>query len=242
MSLFRLITDEFDHYADKLAVARIDLVSSVLKMVQPTGFWGDELSSERIFLTFDDGPSPHTTPALLELLAQTGTKATFFLIGQEAEKYPDLVQAIHDGGHAIGNHSYSHKYLPALGVKDIEQEVGRTSKIIEDITGAPPDVFRPPYGMMDARVASCLTERRLSAIYWTSAPEDWSVPGASRVIRRVNLKLKGGGIIVLHEGKELARQTLQAAEQIVYSCHNRNLVLHKVESCLTLDRLRITDS
>ncbi|MBY0551842.1 MAG: polysaccharide deacetylase family protein [Candidatus Obscuribacterales bacterium] len=241
MSLFRLIANEFDHYADKLAVARIDLVSSVLRKVQPPGFWGEH-SSERIFLTFDDGPSPHTTPALLEMLEETGTKATFFLIGQEAERYPQLVESIAQAGHSIGNHSYSHKYLPALGIREIEKQIIRTNTIVQEITGSAPEVFRPPYGMMDARVASCLGEQRLSAIYWTSAPEDWAVPGAHRVTRRVNFKLKGGGIVVLHEGKELGKQTILAAKQIIYACRDKNFELHKVESCLTSESRRITDS
>lgn len=241
MSLLRLITNEFDTYADKLAVARIDAVSSLLRRVQPAGFWGEH-SSQRIFLTFDDGPSPETTQALLEMLEETGTKATFFVIGKEAEKYPELVEAIAKGGHSIGNHSYSHKYLPAQSTREIEQQVIRTNTIVREITGSQPDVFRPPYGMMDARVASCLGEQKLSAVYWTSAPEDWAVPGAHRVTRRVNFKLKGGGIIVLHEGKQLGKQTIQAAKQIIYSCRDKNFELHRVESCLTSESLRITDS
>mgnify|MGYP003384617200 CR=1 FL=1 len=241
MRLLKQLTEQIDTYADRLSVARIDAVSSLLRAIQPSGFWGEAAGSS-VFLTFDDGPSPHTTPALLEMLGEAGTKASFFLIGQEAAKYPELVKAIHKGGHAIGNHSYSHRYLPALRTRDIEFQISHTNEIISSITGVAPELFRAPFGMMDARAASCLNEHKLAPVYWTSAPEDWSIPGAERVLRRVDWKLKAGGIIVLHEGKGLGLQTVQAAKQIIYSCRDKNLVLDRVELCLTLDRQRTTAS
>ncbi len=241
MKLINKVVEDVDALTDLLSVVRIDLVTSFLQVVQPPGFWGDS-SLPHLFLTFDDGPSPHTTPALLEILAETDTKATFFLIGKEAEKFPDLVKEIHQAGHAIGNHSHTHEYLPRLSSSEIEYQVVKANQVLGDIIGERVELFRPPFGMMDGRVASCLKKHNLSAVYWTSAPEDWAIPGAARVIRRVQWKLKRGGIIVLHEGKELAKQTLEAAKQIIYSCRHQHLELDKVELCLTSNRRRIMDS
>ncbi len=228
-----------DAYWDCLSAARMEWLSHFSRTILPRGFWGDthkhnsayhpEVSTSRAYLTFDDGPSPHTTPYLLEMLEKAGVKATFFLIGQEAEKYPELVEAIYKGGHSIGNHSYSHSFMPTLSKKKLEHEVEQVNAIIEEITGERPKIFRPPYGMMDYRAADVLTEREMHPVYWTQAPEDWDIPGAHRVIRRVLLKLKPGSLIVLHEGKSLKEQTLAAANEIIYRCKSSELILDRVQ-------------
>lgn len=241
MKLIAKAAEDLDVLTDVISVVRVDIATAFLRMMHPPGFWGDN-SPSRMFLTFDDGPSPHTTEPLLELLAETNTRATFFLIGQEAQKYPELVRAIHEAGHTIGNHSHTHEYLPTLSTRQIDYQLSRANAAIGDIIGEAPQLFRAPYGMMDERVAKALVRHNLFPVYWTAAPEDWAIPGAARVIRRVNWKLKPGGIIVLHEGKELASQTIPAAKQIIYSCRHRHLELDRVESCLTSNPQRIMNS
>ncbi|MBX9691396.1 MAG: polysaccharide deacetylase family protein, partial [Cyanobacteria bacterium] len=158
-----------------------------------------------------------------------GVKGGFFLIGKEAERYPELVEQIHKAGHSIGNHSYKHLFMPSLQSRELEREVQRTNEIIEDITGEQPTIFRPPYGLMCHRTAQVLTDRSMHPVYWTQAPEDWSVPGAHRVIRRVLMRLKPGSLIVLHEGPSLKSQTLSAAKEIIYRCKSEQLILEKVQ-------------
>ncbi|MBY0357804.1 MAG: polysaccharide deacetylase family protein [Candidatus Obscuribacterales bacterium] len=230
----------FDEYADQIAVKRLNLLTQVAKQFLPAGYWEASLNKQfgtqtkPVHLTFDDGPHPETTPYLLELLEKENIKATFFLIGKQAEKHPELVSQIDKAGHKLGNHSYSHKFLPYLSNKKIEQEIDQASHCILEATGSAPLLFRPPYGLMDKRTAARLAERNLQPIYWSSAPEDWSLPGAERVIRRVCLDLRPGSLIVLHEGKNLAEQTLLAAKEIIYMCKTRNLQLTRVEpTCLT---------
>lgn len=236
--LTRLLA-QADACIDLFSVEKIDFITRMSRNVLPAGFWGDghalnsvnhpELCNSRAYLTFDDGPSPHTTPYLLEMLEEQGIQATFFLIGKEAERYPDLVKAIADAGHTIGNHSYSHLFLPGLSTKMIEREIERTNKEITEIIGEQPKIFRPPFGVMDGRAASALTERAMHPVYWSQAPEDWALPGAQRVVRRVLMKLAPGALIVLHEGKFLKQQTLLAAKEIIYRCKSSNLSLAKVE-------------
>ncbi|MBX9687565.1 MAG: polysaccharide deacetylase family protein [Candidatus Obscuribacterales bacterium] len=228
-----------DAYLDWFSVQKMDFAGKLLQHILPGGFWGDgheqnhcnhpEFSDCRIYLTFDDGPSPATTPWLLELLEKESVKASFFLIGREAEKYPDLVEAIQKGGHSIGNHSYSHRFMPALKLAQIEKEIESTNRIITD-SGAPtPTIFRPPYGLMDRRAKEVLKEHSMSAVYWSQAPEDWCSPGPARVVRRVLLGLKVGGLIVLHEGEGLKEQTFAAAKELIYKCKSAKLSLEKVE-------------
>ncbi|EKD82177.1 MAG: chitin deacetylase, partial [uncultured bacterium] len=102
--------------------------------------------TRKIVLTFDDGPHPRTTPKVLEILRQRNIKAIFFVLGLQAAKYPALVKQIHDEGHLIGNHSYSHKNLAQLSEEGLRGELNRTSRLIESITGSKPAYLRPPYG------------------------------------------------------------------------------------------------
>jgi peptidoglycan-N-acetylglucosamine deacetylase len=182
-----------------------------------------------LYLTFDDGPDPRTTPYLLELLEESGVSATFFLIGENVERYPELVQQIYDRGHLVANHTYSHSWMPTLRVNQIEREINITNQRIEEVTGVKPHLFRPPYGIMDKRAGDCLREQGMTPVYWGSAPEDWSVPGTQRVIRRVMAKVSDGTVIVLHEGKFLGKQTIQAAKEIIYRCKHMGYELAKVE-------------
>ncbi len=224
---------------DWISVHKMDFMTRLSRHILPAGFWGDgrhkngiehpDKSESRIYLTFDDGPSPHTTPYLLEMLEEEGIHASFFLIGKEAEKHPELVEAIYRGGHSIGNHSYGHHFMPGLASRKLEHEIENTNRIIEELSGERPKIFRPPFGLMDQRAAQLLLEREMHTVYWSEAPEDWSIPGAHRVVRRVLMRLRPGSLIVLHEGKELKEQTLRAAKEIIYKCKSSEFSLNKVE-------------
>lgn len=228
-----------DACIDWVSVHKMELLTAFSRFLLPRGFWGDghsvnsidhpEPSDSRVYLTFDDGPSPHTTPWLLEMLEEEGVKASFFLIGKEAERHPELVDAIYKAGHSIGNHSYSHVFMPYLKHKNIENEVARANHIIEEITSEQPKIFRPPFGLMCHRTAQVLLDRSMHPVYWSQAPEDWSIPGANRVIRRVLMKLHPGSLIVLHEGSVLREQTIAAAKEIIYKCKSSQFILDKVQ-------------
>jgi len=203
----------------------MDRITALARKNLPDGFWGDQALPEggykQVYLTFDDGPDPHTTPWLLELLEEAGVKATFFLIGSHVARHEHLVEKIHRGGHTIGNHSFNHYLMPVLTVAAAESEIDRTNRLISDITGSAPKIFRPPYGVIDQRGADCLRERDMKPVYWGAVPEDWSAPGADRVVNRVLKRLSPGTLVVLHEHRLLRNQTLQAAKQII--CKGKEL-------------------
>lgn len=236
-SFLKSMLSGVDELSDLVSVTKIDLLTRLGKQILPEGYWGGagedepENSAQEpvVYLTFDDGPDPRTTPYLLELLEEEGIKATFFLIGCQVSRHPDLVAQIAGKGHILGNHSYNHCFMPLLPGRDLEKEIALTNDRIEEISGSAPVLFRPPFGLMDNRAADCLKERGMKAVYWGPAPEDWSSPGSHRVIRRVMWRVQHGSLIVLHEGRLLGNQTRTAAKEIIYRCKNLGYRLEKVE-------------
>lgn len=226
----KTILNGVDELFCRLSNTKIDLITELGKRMLPAGFWGraSEAECPHVMLTFDDGPHPATTPLLLELLEEFGVRASFFLIGSNCRKYPELVSAIHEAGHIIGNHTYNHLPLTFLSTAQIEKEIVRTNEVIEECTGEAPHIFRPPFGIMDYRAGKCLQKLDMTPVYWGSAPEDWNIPGADRVIRRVMWKIADGTLIVLHEGAMLAGQTIPAAKEILYRCQTLGYEFSKV--------------
>lgn len=211
--------------ADEIHMLRMDCLTLLGKSVLPSGIWhrgsSKKASDKRLLLTFDDGPCPNTTPRLLELLESENIKASFFLLGSQAAKHPEIVKQIADAGHLIGNHTYNHHFLPSLSVKQIEEEIALTNLRIAEAAGFEPKLFRPPFGLIDKRGADCLKEREMTPVYWGAVAEDWMPIGAHRVTARLMRRLSDGNLLVLHEGKAIARQTLEATKQIIRRGHER---------------------
>jgi len=166
-------------------------------------------------LTYDDGPNPLTTPGLVKLLDEEGIKATFFFIGQNIEKYPELVELVFKSGHTVANHSYSHPFMPGLSRARMAAEIDKTNALIEAITGHKTHLFRPPYGIIDGRGAKLLEERRMSPVYWGAVTEDWRNIGADAVVKHIMKRLPTAQLIVMHEGHDIADQCLSATGTII---------------------------
>lgn len=178
-------------------------------------------SQKVVALTFDDGPYPPYTQQILTVLAETGTPATFFLIGQNAARHPELVKQIAAAGHQIGNHTYSHKDLLKLGRAQIAAEVDQTQQVIAAITGQAPEVVRPPHGFRDAVVMDVMAERKLRVVEWSVLCRDWTNPGVDVISEQTVGKVKNGSIILLHDGDGVASnasraQTAEATRRIIY--------------------------
>lgn len=106
----------------------------------------DVYDSKQVAITFDDGPHPIYTPQLLEGLRKRGVKATFFVIGENAEQYPDIIRQMQEDGHLIGNHTMHHVAINKMSMEEAEMEVGAANDVITEITGERPEYLRPPYG------------------------------------------------------------------------------------------------
>lgn len=177
-------------------------------------------------LTFDDGPSEGSL-RLIEYLAEEGIRATFFQCGQNVERHSGIARAIRDAGHEIGNHTYSHARLfPRIGRRFywptaalMAREVARAQNIIESETGVTPRLFRAPYGLRWWGLDAAQKQFDLLGVMWTVIGHDWEWP-ADRVARRVFRKAGPGGIVCLHDGRDIqpspdVSEMLKAVRQIV---------------------------
>lgn len=153
-----------------------------------------------VALTYDDGPNPPYTEALLELLSQHGVSVTFFLKGRNVEAYPQTVQAILQAGHEIGNHSYSHRPMFSFSQASMQQEVARTSAAIAQVTGSAPALFRPPYGGQGPGLKRALAELGLPSILFGPVGMDWQVTDPQRIADNVLKDVEPGAIVLLHDG------------------------------------------
>jgi peptidoglycan/xylan/chitin deacetylase (PgdA/CDA1 family) len=167
------------------------------------------LASPGVAPTFDDGPDPERTPALLDVLARAGAKATFFLVGKCAAAHPDLVRRIAGEGHAIGNHTFTHAWLPGLSARRIEAELARCQDVLADVTGARPRLVRPPYGQRDFRFYRIARRLGLTPVLWSLDSRDWTGASSETILRRAR-RAGPGDVVLLHDGDPRARGTLAA--------------------------------
>ena len=153
-----------------------------------------------VAMTFDDGPHPRNTPVLLDMLRERGIRATFYVIGRNVERYPQLVIRMRDEGHEVGNHTWTHPFLTKHGDARVIQELDRTTAAIYKATGKVPVTMRPPYGAMNARQRLMVHERRnMPTILWSVDPQDWRKPGAAVVADRILSQTRPGGIVLSHD-------------------------------------------
>jgi len=163
----------------------------------------------QIALTFDDGPNDPYTFELLDLLAKYEAKATFFLIGKYARQRPDIARAIHQGGHAIGNHTYSHPNLIFVPVARLRQELNDCHKALQDAIGSHAPLFRPPFGGRRPAVLRTARSLGLTPVMWSVTAYDWSAKSTEMIVNKVDSQLekrkdRQGEIILLHDGGHLA--------------------------------------
>jgi len=153
-----------------------------------------------VALTYDDGPNPPHTQALLALLAQHGVRATFFLKGRNVEAFPDEVRAIAAAGHEIGNHSYDHRPMLSWSPSAMRDEVARTNRLIGRVLGYAPDLFRPPYGVQGPGLAMALDDLGMTSILMNTHGDDWELTEPADIASRVLDGIGPGGIVLLHDG------------------------------------------
>ncbi|MDQ2868101.1 MAG: polysaccharide deacetylase family protein [Verrucomicrobiota bacterium] len=153
-----------------------------------------------IAMTFDDGPSEKLTPRLLDLLAQHHIKATFFVIGENAARYPDILKRAVREGHEIGNHSWSHPNLARMSEDAVRSQIKRTEDAIVSATGIRPTLLRPPYGSLTAHEKHFIhDELGYEIILWDVDPLDWKRPGPSVVTSRILHETRPGSIVLSHD-------------------------------------------
>lgn len=169
------------------------------------------LSAKQVALTFDDGPHPTNTIEILQLLDTYDAKATFFMLGNRVEFYPELTKKIAEKGHELGNHTWSHKSLPALGREEIVKEIETTNEAIRKATGERPTAFRPPYGALNDQLRDAID---MDPTLWTIDTLDWKSHDPHQVLSIVEENVTDGSVILMHDIHE---STVAAVELILKS-------------------------
>lgn len=162
-------------------------------------------SHRSVALTFDDGPHPEITPAVLDLLSQAGARASFFLIGVRAQRYPDLVREIVRRGHRVENHTYEHPlHFALLGPRAQADQIDRAQELLSELAGTPPAFLRAPAGLRNLWLDRLLFQRGLRLASWTRRGFDTADRNVARVGRRLLRHLNVGDILLLHDGHAAA--------------------------------------
>lgn len=192
----------------------------------PTGQWygktftGIRHGSRQIALTYDDGPNEAYTRRLLDVLAKHSAPATFFLIGKYVQRCPQPAREIAAAGHTIGNHTFSHPLLIFKSAAEIRRELVECRKAIEDAVGAHSNLFRPPFGGRRPAVLRIARELGLRPVMWNITGYDWDAPPAEQIEDKVAKCVRGGDVILLHDGghKQMGAdrsQTIIASDRIL---------------------------
>ncbi len=183
-------------------------------------FIGLAPGSRRLALTYDDGPNDAHTMQLLEVLERHRAKATFFMIGRFVRQKPEIARATAAAGHAIGNHTFTHPNLIFSSPARLESELADCEAALKDVVGEHAAIFRPPFGGRRPGVLRAARARGLTPILWNVTCYDWEPTTPERIEERVRKQMRGGDVILLHDGSHQAMggdraATVAATERIL---------------------------
>ncbi len=189
-----------------------------------------------IALTFDDGPTPGYTDKILKILKKYDVKATFFVIGSKAQKYPNLVRREANYGHEIANHTYTHPKISKLSFKAYKTEMKKTQNVVKKITGSTPVLMRPPYGDLNENAIRYTQKLGFKMILWSwdQDTRDWSHPGVNAIVKKVLNNTSCGDIVLFHDSSTTMGQTATALETIIPELKRRGYSFVTVSELIKL--------
>ena len=213
----------------------------------PTGQWygrtiaSGARGSKQIALTYDDGPNDPHTLKLLEVLARHGVRATFFMIGRYLQQRPDIARAVAQAGHVIGNHTFTHPLLIFKSAEQTRAEIIDCRRALEDAIGAHSNLFRPPFGGRRPATLRIARELGLETVMWNVTGYDWNAPPAAVIERKVARQMRGGDIILLHDGGHRSlgadrTQTVLATDNLIRRYKNEGYEFVTVQEMLASKR------
>ncbi len=208
------------------AISVAAAVTAGYQSMAPTGQWygktftGLARGSRQIALTYDDGPNDPHTLRLLEVLAKHNVSATFFLIGRYIQQRPDIVREIVRAGHVVGNHTFTHPLLTFGTETEIKNQLSECRAALQDAIGEHSNLFRPPFGGRRPAVIRIAKELGLQPVMWNVTGYDWNAPPAAVIEQKVTRQIRGGDVILLHDGghKQMGAdrsQTVIATDRLI---------------------------
>ncbi|WP_408955977.1 polysaccharide deacetylase family protein [Natroniella sp. ANB-PHB2] len=226
-------------YSPTSWLSREDSISAEIKeQEEPKIYYR---GTDKVALTFDDGPDTKYTPQVLNILKEYNIKATFFLEGKKVERYPHIVERIVEEGHVIGNHSWSHPNLNLLNDDTIAEEILKTEEAIERIINRKTTLLRPPYGFASSRVVNKAADLNYRVVNWSVDSFDWRVDSKEELLDNTLPGINPGAIILLHsatgEGNSLA-PTVEALPTIIEETRNKGLDFDTVNNVLSMAAYR----
>ncbi|WP_088835141.1 polysaccharide deacetylase family protein [Paenibacillus tyrfis] len=196
-------------------------------------------ASGQVALTFDDAPDTTFTPQVLDVLKKYQVRATFFLVGAQAEKHPEMVKRIVREGHVIGNHSYSHKLFTKLSDDLFQSQVLQTQQTLKRLIGYSPRLLRPPYGEISESQLLWASEHGYRIVNWNVDSLDWKQLGQEKVISNIITNVKPGSIILQHSGGGPGQDlngTVQALPTVIQTLKSRNLKMVTLPELLQVSK------
>ena len=199
-----------------------------MRIVFPKIIFGFKTRERNVCLTFDDGPHPVYTPQLLDILADSGVRATFFITGNKIKKYKNIVKRMISEGHEVANHGYSHRNLLFKNTQFIKNEIEKTDDLLRKCGAEGEIVFRPPFGRISLKAFCFLGKINKKIIMWNIPTKDFKAKSTDSILKKIYAKLRRGGIIVLHDaGKNIDSDvdrihTVNAVKHVVVEILKRN--------------------
>jgi peptidoglycan-N-acetylglucosamine deacetylase len=190
------------------ALAASAVSAAGYQSMAPTGQWYGrtfvrlDRKSRKLALTYDDGPNDPHTFKLLEVLAKHDVRATFFLIGRHVEKRPDIVRQLAQSGHVIGNHTYTHPNLIFCSAAQTKIQIQECTAALTEAVGDHSRLFRPPFGGRRPSTLRVVRSLGLQPVMWNITGWDWKAPPAEQIVQKVSSKIRGGDVILLHDGDD----------------------------------------
>ena len=178
-------------------------------------------SAHGVAITFDDGPHPEGTPAVLEVLARAGARATFFLVGEQVARYPSVAAEIAAAGHEIAIHGYRHVLLLRRAPTALRADFARAHDVIASATGTEPTLYRPPYGVFSGPALLIVRELGWRTLLWSRWGRDWGRRATpEKIAERASRSLSGGDVVLLHDADHYSsvgswRRTVAALPSII---------------------------
>lgn len=179
--------------------------------------WDIRTDEKVIALTFDDGPSSTFTPQILDILAEYDAKATFFVIGEQAAKYPELIRREYKEGHEIANHTYTHLQSHLASNDSLIKELKQTDEIILKLTGTIPIFYRPVGGYYNEKIIETAVQHGFRVVLWSwhQDTQDWKSPGVSKIVTKVLSGARPGDVVLFHDAGGDRTQTIEALKEIL---------------------------